>query len=152
MLSKNLANKRSQSKLTFIKLNDNKKPKTDSVKPFVTVDNVTELKGKQKETENIIDIPPSNWAKKTDKMLIEQTSTMIPTSENDSFLEKNLSVAISHDVNTLGTNQTKVLSQDKKTLLEEETFIRVLKVTHFFAMVTKIELEGNTTNKRITKL
>jgi len=55
MSSKNSDNKYTQSKLTFIKLNDNKKLKKDSAAP-VTVDNIAEPKGKQKETENIMDI------------------------------------------------------------------------------------------------
>ena len=55
MSFKKLDNKRTQSKLTFIKLNDTKKLKKDSVEP-TTVDNVAELKEKQKETENIMDI------------------------------------------------------------------------------------------------
>jgi len=101
----------------------------------VTVDNVAELKGKQKETENIMDIdstttislqtitqptpdlldltnivtplinpPPSNWAEETDKMLVKKTSTSTSTSENTSFLEKNLTAAISRDNNTSDTN------------------------------------------------
>ncbi len=45
MLSKNFDNKCTQSKLTFIKLNNTKKLKKDSVEP-ATVDNVAELKGK----------------------------------------------------------------------------------------------------------
>ena len=55
MLSKNSNNKHIQSKLTFIKLNNNKKLKKDFAEP-VTVDNVTKLKGKQKKPENIMDI------------------------------------------------------------------------------------------------
>ncbi len=55
MSSKNFDNKHTQSKLTFLKLNDNKKLKQDLAEP-VTVANITKLKGKQKETENIMDI------------------------------------------------------------------------------------------------
>ena len=55
MLSKNFDNKHTQSKLTFIKPKNTKKLKKDPIEP-ATVDNITELKGKQKETENIIDI------------------------------------------------------------------------------------------------
>ena len=85
-------------------------------------------------------------------MLVEHTSTTLFIAENTSSLGKNLTATISHDDNTPGTNQTEVLPVDKKTLSEEKTFICVLKVTRFFAMVTKIELKGNTTNKQIAKL
>src|SRR6266542_3346802 len=121
MSSKNLDNKRTQSKLTFIKLNNNKKLKQDFAKSVI-VANVAETKRKQKETENIMNIDstttifsqpselptPSllgltnivtpianslltNWAEKTDKMLVEQTSSIITfTFENTSSLGKNL--------------------------------------------------------------
>ncbi len=183
MSSKNLDNKRTQSKLTFIKLNNNKKLKQDFAKSVI-VANVAETKRKQKETENIMNIDstttifsqpselptPSllgltnivtpianslltNWAEKTDKMLVEQTSSIITfTFENTSSLGKNLSAAISCNENTSGTNQNEVLPQDKETSPEEKTFIHVPKVTYFFATVTKIELEGDTTHKQITKL
>jgi len=182
MSSKNFDNKRTQSKLTFIKLNDTKKLKKDSVEP-TTVDNVAELKEKQKETENIMDIdstttislqtitqptpdlldltdivtpltnpPSSNWAEEIDRMLVEQTSPSTSTSENTSSLEKNLTAAISRDDNTTDTNQNEIPPVDKEPLPDEEIFIRVLKVTQFFATVTKLELEGNITNKQIAKL
>ena len=48
-------NKCTQNKLIFITPNDNKKLKKDTAEP-VTVANVAELKEKQKEAENIMDI------------------------------------------------------------------------------------------------
>ncbi len=182
MSSKNSNNKRTQSKLTFIKPNNNKKLKKDSAVPVI-VDNIAELKGKQKETENIMDIdsttatssqttnqptpgllyltdivtpltnlPPSNRIEETDRMLVKHISTTLSTAENTSSLGKNLIAAILRDEITPSTNQNKVPLVDKETPPEEKTFIRVSKVTCFFAMVTKIELEDNTTNKQIAKL
>ncbi len=81
-------------------------------------------------------------------MLVEQNSTTIFfNSENTSSLEKNLSTVISHDDNTPGINQNEVLPLDKKTLSEKKIFIRVSKITCFFATVTKIKLEGDITYK-----
>ena len=85
-------------------------------------------------------------------MLVEHTSTILFTAKNTSSLGKNLTAAILHDENTPGTNQNEVSPVDKETPSEEETFIRIPKVTCFFVIVTKIELEGNTTNKQIAKL
>ncbi len=96
--------------------------------------------------------PSSNWTEETDRMLVEHTSTTLSTAENTSSLGKNLTAAISRDENTSGTNQNEVSPVDKETLSEEETFIHIPKVIHFFATVIKIELEDNTTNKQIAKL
>src|SRR6266540_4318598 len=85
-------------------------------------------------------------------MLVEHTSTTLSTAENTSFLEKNLIAAISHNENNPGTNQNEIPPVNKEIPPEKETFIRIPKVTHFFTTVTKIELEGNTTNKQIAKL
>src|SRR6266498_1122197 len=146
MSSKNLDNKHTQSKLTFIKPNDNKKLKKDTAK-LMTVVNVTELKGKQKEPENIMDIdsttatssqtttqptsglldltdivnlfanpPPSNWAEETNRMLVKHTFMTLSTADNTFSLRKNLTAAILHDENTSGTNQNEVLPVNKETL------------------------------------
>ncbi len=85
-------------------------------------------------------------------MLVEHTSTTLFTAENTSSLGKNLTAAILCDETTSGTNQNEVPLVDKEIPLEEETFIRIPKVTRFFATVIKIKLEDNTTNKQIAKL
>src|SRR6266498_4793188 len=94
-----------------------------------------------------------NWAEETDKMLVDNTSTStIPPTSSPTLTDKITAAVSSHDVNDTSTNQTASSQANKEQSPEEEVFIKVLKVTQFFATLSNVVLEGDTTSKQIAQL
>src|SRR6266498_603109 len=94
-----------------------------------------------------------NWAEETDKMMVDNTSTStIPPISSPTLIEKITAAASSCDVNDSSTNQTASSQANKEPPPEEEVFIKVPKVTRFFATLSNVVLEGDTTSKQIAQL
>jgi len=61
-------------------------------------------------------------------------------------LKKKITITIHlRDDTTPNTNQITSSSVNKDNPSEEETFIKVLKVTYFFATLSNVKIEGDTT-------
>src|SRR6266540_3120390 len=94
-----------------------------------------------------------SWAEETDKMMVDNTSTStIPPSSSLTLTEKITAAVSSRDANDTSTNQTASSQANKEPPPEEEVFIKVPKVTCFFAMLSNVVLEGDTTSKQIAQL
>src|SRR6266540_3057941 len=94
-----------------------------------------------------------NWAEKTDKMMIDNTSTStIPPTSSSTLTEKITAAISSRDVKDSSTNQTASSQANKEQPLEEEVFIKVPKVIRFFATLSNVVLEGDTTSKQIAQI
>src|SRR6266498_3088911 len=94
-----------------------------------------------------------NWAEETDKMMVDNTSTStIPPTSSPTLTEKITAAVSSRDINESSTNQTASSQVNKEPPPEEEVFIKVPKVTHFFATLSNVVLEGDTTLKQIAQL
>jgi len=74
------------------------------------------------------------------------TSTIPPTSSL-TLTEKITAAVSSRNVNDMSTNQTVSSQANKEQPPEEEVFIKVPKVTQFFATLSNVILEGDTTSK-----
>ncbi len=86
-------------------------------------------------------------------MMVNNTSTsaILPTSSSN-LTEKITAAVNSRDVNDKSINQTTSSQANKEQPSEEEVFIKVPKVTHFFVMLSNVVLEGDTTPKQIAQL
>src|SRR6266498_44012 len=94
-----------------------------------------------------------NWADDTDKMMVDNTATStIPPTSSPTLTEKIAAAVSSRDVNDSSTNQTASSSANKELPPEEEVFIKVPKVTRFFATLSNVVLEGDTTSKQIAQI
>src|SRR6266540_1135492 len=94
-----------------------------------------------------------NWAEETNKMMVDNTSTStIPPTSSPTLIEKITAAVSSRDVNDTSTNQTASSQANKEQPPEEEVFIKVPKVIRFFATLSNIVLEGDTTSKQIAQL
>src|SRR6266542_740515 len=94
-----------------------------------------------------------NWAEETDKMMVDNTSTStIPPTFSPTLTEKITAAVSSSDVNESSTNQTSSSQANKELPPEEEVFIKVSKVTHFFATLSNVVLEGDMTLKQIAQI
>src|SRR6266498_2222937 len=89
-----------------------------------------------------------NWAEETDKMMVDNTSTSaIPSTSFSTLTNKIIAAVSSRNVNDKSTNQTVSSQANKEQPPEEEIFIKVHKITHFFATLSNIVLEGDMTLK-----
>ncbi len=69
------------------------------------------------------------------------------------ILKEKITVAvILYNDNNININQITISFSNKKSLLEEKNFIKVLKVTVFFIILFNTEIEGNTIWKQIIKI
>src|SRR6266508_2425249 len=94
-----------------------------------------------------------NWAEETDKMMVDNTSTpTIPPTSSPTLTEKITAAVSSRDVNESSTNHTASSQDNKEPPPEEEVFIKVPKVTRFFATLSNVVLEGDTTSKQIAQI
>src|SRR6266498_1705719 len=94
-----------------------------------------------------------NWTKKTDKMMVDNTLTStIPPTSSPTLIEKITATVSSRDVNDKSTNQTASSQVNKEQPPEKEVFIKVSKVTHFFATLSNVILEDDMTSKQITQI
>src|SRR6266511_2720983 len=94
-----------------------------------------------------------NWAEDTDKMMVDNTLTFtIPPTSSPTLTEKIIAAVSSRDVNNKSTNHTASSQDNKEPPPEEEVFIKVPKVTRFFATLSNIVLEGDTTSKQIAQI
>src|SRR6266540_4156523 len=94
-----------------------------------------------------------NWAEETDKMMVDNTSTStIPPTSSPTLTEKITAAVSLRDVNESSTNQSASSQINKEQPPEEEVFIKVPKVTHFFANLSNVVLEGDTTSKQIAQI
>src|SRR6266498_134267 len=94
-----------------------------------------------------------NWAEETDKMMVDNTSTStIPPTSSPTLTEKITAAVSSRNVNESSTNQSASSQINKEQPPEEEVFIKVPKVTHFFATLSNVVLEGDTTSKQIAQI
>src|SRR6266511_3940544 len=94
-----------------------------------------------------------NWAEEIDKMMVDNTLTStIPPTSSPTLTEKITAAVSSRDVNDSSTNQTASSPSNKEPPPEEEVFIKVPKVTHFFATLSNVVLEDDTTSKQIAQL
>ena len=138
------------------KANDNnmKVDSATSVEPSSTVTKDTLVVTSATGLEASIHAPDKlNWAEETDKMMVNNTSTSnIPPTSSPTLTEK-ITVAVSScDVNNKNTNQTTSSQNNKEHPPEEEVFIKVPKVTRFFATLSNVVLEGDTTSKQIAQI
>ncbi len=79
------------------------------------------------------------------------TFTILPISSPT--LKEKITAAVNLcDVNDKSTNQTVSFQVNKKQSSDEEVFIKVPKVTHFFATLSNIILKGNMTSKLIAQI
>src|SRR6266542_3952348 len=94
-----------------------------------------------------------NWTEETDKIMVDNTltSTISPTS-SPTLTEKITAAVSSRDVNDISTNQTTSSQVNKEQPPEEEVFIKVPKVTRFFATLSNVVLEGDMTLKQIAQI
>ncbi|SRR6266498_2042453 len=87
----------------------------------------------------------SSWAEEVNAMHVDKTSLSFDKNNTSQTLEEKLTVAIHlHNDNIPNTNQTVLSSTNKENLPEEETFIKIPKVTHFFATLSNVKIEGDT--------
>src|SRR6266542_1786893 len=94
-----------------------------------------------------------NWAEDTDKMMVDNTSTpTIPPTSSPTLTDKITAAVSSRDVNNENTNHTASSQAHKEHPPEEEVFIKVPKVTRFFATLSNVVLEGDTTSKQIAQI
>src|SRR6266542_515811 len=94
-----------------------------------------------------------NWVEETDKMMVDNTSTStIPPTSSPTLTEKITAAVSSRDEKDSSTNQTASSQANKEQPPEEEVFIKVPKVTHFFATLSNVVLEGDTTSKQIAQI
>src|SRR6266540_3702747 len=127
---------------------------TTSVEPSSTTSKETPVHTLASGLEASIHAPDKlNWAEETDKMMVDNTSTStIPPISSPTLIEKITAAASSCDVNDSSTNQTASSQANKEPPPEEEVFIKVPKVTRFFATLSNVVLEGDTTSKQIAQL
>src|SRR6266540_940765 len=86
-------------------------------------------------------------------MMVDNTSTStIPPTSSPTLTEKITAAVSLRNANDISTNQTASSQVNKELPLEEEVFIKVPKITHFFATLSNVVLEGNTTSKQIAQL
>ena len=87
----------------------------------------------------------SSQAEEVNAIHVDKTS--LSSDKNNFFqtLEEKITAAVyPHDESISNTNQTASSSVDKENSPEEETFIKIPKVTHFFVTFSNIEIEGDT--------
>ena len=82
--------------------------------------------------ESIHSPTKSSWIEEVDTMHIDKTSLSSNKTNSSQILKEKITVAIHlRDDNVPNTNQTASSSVNKENSPEEETFIKVLKVTFF---------------------
>ncbi len=86
-------------------------------------------------------------------MMVDNTLTStIPPTSSPTLIEKITATVSSRDVNDKSTNQTASSQVNKEQPPEKEVFIKVSKVTHFFATLSNVILEDDMTSKQITQI
>src|SRR6266540_6668612 len=94
-----------------------------------------------------------NWAEETDKIMVDNTLTStIPPTSSPTLTEKIIAAVSSRDENDQSINQTASSQANKEQPPEEEVFIKVPKITRFFATLSNVVLEGDMTLKQIAQL
>ena len=87
----------------------------------------------------------TSWADEMTNMEVDKTSLPSKIDTSSATLDEKITAAVKpRDESTSNTNQTATSLANKETLPEEETFIKVPKVTRFFATLSNVEIEGDT--------